>query len=426
MELKRVVVTGLGALTPLGNDPETFWKNLVRGESGAAEITRFDPSKFKTQFACEVKDFNVLDHIHRREARRMDLFTQFAVVSSDQALKDAGLIAKGFEGEGEEGNVDPDRAGVVWGCGIGGFQSFMDEAKNFYKGDGTPKFSPFFIPMMIPDIAAGQISIRNGFRGPNYATVSACASSTHALIDSFNLIRLGKADVIVSGGSEAAVTEGAIGGFNALKALSTRNEDPKRASRPFDKTRDGFVLGEGAGAIILESLEHAEARGAKIYCEMVGGGMSADAHHITAPHPEGLGATNVMKVTLEDAGMNPEEVDYVNVHGTSTPLGDIAETQAILKVFGESAYKLSISSTKSMTGHLLGAAGAVEAMACILAIVNGTIPPTINHVHDDEALDPELDFTFNKARKREVNAALSNTFGFGGHNASVLFRKYSK
>jgi 3-oxoacyl-[acyl-carrier-protein] synthase II len=426
MELKRVVVTGLGALTPLGNDPETFWKNLVRGVSGAAEITRFDPTKFKTQFACEVKGFNVLDHIHRREARRMDLFTQFAVVSSDQALKDAGLIAKGFEGEEEEGNVDPDRAGVVWGCGIGGFQSFMDEAKNFHDGDGTPKFSPFFIPMMIPDIAAGQISIRNGFRGPNYATVSACASSTHALIDSFNLIRLGKADVIVSGGSEAAVTEGAIGGFNALKALSTRNEDPKGASRPFDKTRDGFVLGEGAGAIILESLEHAEARGAKIYCEMVGGGMSADAHHITAPHPEGLGATNVMKVTLEDAGMNPEDVDYVNVHGTSTPLGDIAETQAILKVFGESAYKLSISSTKSMTGHLLGAAGAVEAMACILAIVNGTIPPTINHAHDDEALDPELDFTFNKARKREVNAALSNTFGFGGHNASVLFRKYSK
>jgi len=426
MELKRVVVTGLGALTPLGNDPETFWKNLVRGVSGAAEITRFDSSKFKTRFACEVKGFNVLDHIHRREARRMDLFTQFAVVSSQQALKDAGLIAKGFEGEGEEGNVDPDRAGVIWGCGIGGFQSFMDEAKNFHDGDGTPKFSPFFIPMMIPDIAAGQISIRNGFRGPNYATVSACASSTHALIDSFNLIRLGKADVIVSGGSEAAVTEGAIGGFNALKALSTRNEDPKRASRPFDKTRDGFVLGEGAGAIILESLEHAEARGAKIYCEMVGGGMSADAHHITAPHPEGLGATNVMKVTLEDAGMSPEEVDYVNVHGTSTPLGDIAETQAILKVFGESAYKLSISSTKSMIGHLLGAAGAVEAMACILAIVNGTIPPTINHVHKDEGLDPDLDFTFNKARRREVNAALSNTFGFGGHNASVLFRKYSK
>ena len=426
MKLKRIVVTGLGALTPLGNDPETFWDNLVQGRSGAVEITRFDASKFKTQFACEVKGFDVLEHIHRREARRMDLFSQFAVVSSQQALNDAGLIAKGFEKEGEEGNVDPDRAGVIWGCGIGGFQSFMDEAKNFYGGDGTPKFSPFFIPMMIPDIAAGHISIRNGFRGPNYATVSACASSTHALIDSFNLIRLGKADIIVSGGSEAAVTEGAIGGFNAIKALSTRNDDPQRASRPFDKTRDGFVLGEGAGAIILESLEHAEARGAKIYCEMVGGGMSADAHHITAPHPEGLGATNVMKVTLEDAGMKPDEVDYVNVHGTSTPLGDIAETQAIKKVFGESAYKLSISSTKSMTGHLLGAAGAVEAMACILAIVNGTIPPTINHEHEDKDLDPELDFTFNKARKRDVNAALSNTFGFGGHNASVLFKKYSK
>tara|TARA_B100000780_G_scaffold256320_1_gene205414 strand:- start:7550 stop:8836 length:1287 start_codon:yes stop_codon:yes gene_type:complete len=428
MELKRVVVTGLGALTPLGNNPEIFWDNLVRGVSGADEITRFDASKFKTRFACEVKGFDVLEHIHRRDARRMDLFTQFAVVSSQQALKDAGLVAQGYETEGEEGkgNLNPDRAGVIWGCGIGGFQSFMDEAKNFHDGDGTPKFSPFFIPMMIPDIAAGQISIRNGFRGPNYATVSACASSTHALIDSFNLIRLGKADVIVSGGSEAAVTEGAIGGFNALKALSTRNEDPKSASRPFDKTRDGFVLGEGAGAIILESLEHAEARGAKIYCEMVGGGMSADAHHITAPHPEGLGATNVMKVTLEDAGMSPEDVDYVNVHGTSTPLGDIAETQAIQKVFGESAYKLSISSTKSMTGHLLGAAGAIEAMACILAIVNGVIPPTINHVHTDEGLDPALDFTFNKARKRDVNAALSNTFGFGGHNASVLFKKYSK
>lgn len=428
MELKRVVVTGLGALTPLGNNPEIFWDNLVRGVSGADEITRFDASKFKTRFACEVKGFDVLEHIHRRDARRMDLFTQFAVVSSQQALKDAGLVAQGYETEGEEGkgNLNPDRAGVIWGCGIGGFQSFMDEAKNFHDGDGTPKFSPFFIPMMIPDIAAGQISIRNGFRGPNYATVSACASSTHALIDSFNLIRLGKADVIVSGGSEAAVTEGAIGGFNALKALSTRNEDPKSASRPFDKTRDGFVLGEGAGAIILESLEHAKARGAKIYCEMVGGGMSADAHHITAPHPEGLGATNVMKVTLEDAGMSPEDVDYVNVHGTSTPLGDIAETQAIQKVFGESAYKLSISSTKSMTGHLLGAAGAIEAMACILAIVNGVIPPTINHVHTDEGLDPALDFTFNKARKRDVNAALSNTFGFGGHNASVLFKKYSK
>ena len=314
---------------------------------------------------------------------------------------------------------------MIWGSGVGGFKSFMDEAKNFYQGDGTPRFSPFFIPMMIPDIAAGHISIRNGFRGPNYATVSACASSTHALIDSFNLIRLGKADVMVTGGSEAAVTEGGIGGFNALKALSTRNDDAKRASRPFDKTRDGFVLGEGAGAIILESLEHAKARGAKIYCEMVGGGMSADAHHITAPHPEGLGATNVMRVTLEDAGMNPDDVDYVNVHGTSTPLGDIAETQAIQKVFGEAAYNLSISSTKSMTGHLLGAAGAIEAMACILAIKHGIIPPTINFEHEDEGLDPKLDFTFNKARHRDVGAALSNTFGFGGHNASVLFKKYS-
>jgi 3-oxoacyl-[acyl-carrier-protein] synthase II len=434
MELKRVVITGLGALTPLGNDTESYWENLVQGVSGAAEITRFDASNFKTNFACEVKGFNVQDHIHRREARRMDLFTQYAVVSSRQALDDAGLVGEGVDAE--EGSdealsnagkfkVNSDRAGVIWGSGVGGFQSFMDEAKNYYQGDGTPRFSPFFIPMMIPDIAAGHISIRNGFRGPNYATVSACASSTHALIDSFNLIRLGKADVMVTGGSEAAVTAGGIGGFNALKALSTRNDDPKRASRPFDKTRDGFVLGEGAGAIILESLEHAEARGAKIYCEMVGGGMSADAHHITAPHPEGLGATNVMRATLEDAGMNPDEIDYVNVHGTSTPLGDIAETQAIQKVFGESAYNLSISSTKSMTGHLLGAAGAIEAMACILAIKHGVIPPTINFEHEDEGLDPKLDFTFNKARQREVGAALSNTFGFGGHNASVLFKKYS-
>tara|TARA_B100000767_G_scaffold273600_1_gene304198 strand:+ start:1628 stop:2935 length:1308 start_codon:yes stop_codon:yes gene_type:complete len=434
MELKRVVVTGLGALTPLGNDPLSFWKNLVDGVSGAAEITRFDASKFKTRFACEVKGFDALDYIHRREARRMDLYSQYAVVSAKQALDDAGVVGDDitFEAGSEEElsnadkfRVNPDRVGVIWGSGVGGFQSFMDEAKNYYQGDGTPRFSPFFIPMMIPDIAAGHISIGNGFRGPNYATVSACASSTHALIDSFNLIRLGKADIMVTGGSEAAVTEGGIGGFNALKALSTRNDDPKRASRPFDKTRDGFVLGEGAGAIILESLEHAEARGAKIYCEMVGGGMSADAHHITAPHPEGLGATNVMRATLEDAGMTPEEVDYVNVHGTSTPLGDIAETQAIQKVFGDAAYKLSISSTKSMTGHLLGAAGAIEAMACILAIEHGIIPPTINFEHEDEGLDPNLDFTFNKARHRAVGAALSNTFGFGGHNASVLFKKYA-
>jgi len=434
MELKRVVVTGLGAITPLGNDPTTYWNNLIQGVSGAAPITRFDTSNFKTQFACEVKGFVAEDFLHRRDARRMDLFTQYAVVSAKQALDDAGIVAENRVGE--EGSeeaaansgktvIDPDRAGVIWGSGVGGFQTFMDEAKNFYQGDGTPRFSPFFIPMMIPDIAAGHISIKNGFRGPNYATVSACASSTHALIDSFNLIRLGKADVIITGGSEAAVTEGGIGGFNALKALSTRNEEPKRASRPFDKTRDGFVLGEGSGAIVLESLEHAQARGAKIYCEMAGGGMSADAHHITAPHPEGLGATNVMKVTLEDAKMSPSEIDYVNVHGTSTPLGDVAETQAIQKVFGEHAYDLSISSTKSMTGHLLGAAGAVEAMACILAIKHGIIPPTINFEHEDENLDPKLDFTFNKARHREVGAALSNTFGFGGHNASVLFKKFS-
>jgi len=434
MELKRVVVTGLGAITPLGNDPTTYWNNLIQGVSGAAPITRFDTSNFKTQFACEVKGFVAEDFLHRRDARRMDLFTQYAVVSAKQALDDAGIVAENRVGE--EGSeeaaansgktvIDPDRAGVIWGSGVGGFKSFMDEAKNFYQGDGTPKFSPFFIPMMIPDIAAGHISIKNGFRGPNYATVSACASSTHALIDSFNLIRLGKADVIITGGSEAAVTEGGIGGFNALKALSTRNEEPKKASRPFDKTRDGFVLGEGSGAIVLESLEHAQARGAKIYCEMAGGGMSADAHHITAPHPEGLGATNVMKVTLEDAKMSPSEIDYVNVHGTSTPLGDVAETQAIQKVFGEHAYDLSISSTKSMTGHLLGAAGAVEAMACILAIKHGIIPPTINFEHEDENLDPKLDFTFNKARHREVGAALSNTFGFGGHNASVLFKKFS-
>ena len=427
MELRRVVVTGLGALTPLGNDPKAYWENLVQGVSGADLITRFDATNFKTTFACEVKGFDAQDFLPRRDARRMDLFTQYAVVSSMQALKDAGIVAEGIEVEDDSDltRIDPDRAGVIWGSGVGGFQSFMDEAKNFYQGDGTPRFSPFFIPMMIPDIAAGHISIRNGFRGPNYATVSACASSTHAVIDAFNLIRLGKADVIVSGGSEAAVTEGGIGGFNALKALSTRNDEPKKASRPFDKTRDGFVLGEGAGAIILESLEHAQARGAHIYCEMVGGGMSADAHHITAPHPEGLGARNVMLATLEDAGMKPEEIDYVNVHGTSTPLGDVAEAQAIQNVFGDNAYNLSISSTKSMTGHLLGAAGAVEAMACILAIKHDIVPPTINFEHTDEELDPNLDFTFNKARKREVGAALSNTFGFGGHNASVLFKKFA-
>ncbi len=418
MELRRVAVTGLGALTPLGNDAKTFWTNLVQGVSGAAPITRFDATNFKTQFACEVKDFDPSEWIERRDSRKMDLFTQYAVVTAEMALKDAGLSV-------EAGNLDPDRAGVIWGSGIGGFQTFMNEAKNFYTGDGTPRFSPFFIPMMITDIAPGHISIRNNLRGPNYATVSACASSTHALIDSFNIIRLGKADVVVTGGSEAAVTEGGIGGFNALKALSTRNDDPARASRPFDATRDGFVLGEGGAGIILEDLEHARARGAKIYCEMVGGGMTADAHHITAPHPEGFGARNVMKNALDDAGLSPADVDYVNVHGTSTPLGDVAEIKAIQQVFGDDAYKLNISSTKSMTGHLLGAAGAVEAMACIMAIVDQVVPPTINHEHVDEELDAKLNLTLNQAQKREVRAALSNTFGFGGHNASVVFKALS-
>ena len=415
MELKRVVVTGLGAITPLGNDIPTYWKSLVNGESGAAPITKFDATNFKTQFACEVKDWDVSEFLDRKSSRKMDLFAQYAVVCSDQALKDAGL-------EGDDSPVDPDRAGVIWGSGIGGFQTFMNEALNFHRGEGIPRFSPFFIPMMISDIAAGHISMRHGYRGPNFCTVSACASGTNAMIDAFNYIRLGKADVMVTGGSEAAVTEGGIGGFNALKALSTRNDEPAKASRPFDSTRDGFVLGEGGGAIILEEYEHAVARGATIYCEMVGGGMSADAHHITAPHPEGLGALNVMKSALDDAGMKPEEVDYVNVHGTSTPLGDVAETKAIQGVFGDHAYDLNISSTKSMTGHLLGAAGAIEGIACILAIKHGIVPPTINFEHADEALDPKLNFTFNKAQERTVRAALSNTFGFGGHNASVLFK----
>lgn len=417
MELKRVVVTGLGAMTPIGNDVSAYWEALKQGVSGAAPITKFDAEKFKTQFACEVKGFDALEFIDRKEARKMDLFTQYAIVSSDEALQDAGL-------SGDDRPLNQDRVGVIWGSGIGGFQTFMNEAQNFHAGDGTPRFSPFFIPMMISDIAAGQISMRHGFRGPNFCTVSACASGTNAMIDAFNYIRLGKADIIVTGGSEAAVTEGGIGGFNALKALSTRNDDPSRASRPFDSTRDGFVLGEGAGAIILEDYDHAIARGAKIYCEMVGGGMSADAHHLTAPHPEGLGARNVMVAALEDAGMSPEDVDYVNVHGTSTPLGDVAETKAIQQVFGDHAYSMNISSTKSMTGHLLGAAGAIEGIACILAVQNGIVPPTINFEHPDDQLDPKLNFTFNKAQERTVRAALSNTFGFGGHNASVLFKAY--
>jgi 3-oxoacyl-[acyl-carrier-protein] synthase II len=415
MELKRVVVTGLGALTPLGNNVAEYWNGLANGVSGAAPITRFDASKFKTQFACEVKGYDPEKYFDRKEARKMDLFSQFAMVVAEEAVQDAKLI---------DSNVDPDRVGVIWGSGIGGLRTFQEECVNFANGDGTPRFNPFFIPKMIADISAGHISIKYGFRGPNFVTVSACASATNAIIDSFNYIRLGMADVVVTGGSEAAVTEAGIGGFNALKALSERNDAPESASRPFDKDRDGFVLGEGAGALILEEYEHAKARGAKIYAEVIGGGMSADAYHITAPHPEGLGALNVMKNVLRDANIKPEEVDYINVHGTSTPLGDISEVKAIQTVFGDHAYKLNISSTKSMTGHLLGAAGAIEAIAAIMAIKNSLVPPTINHFTDDESFDAGLNFTFNKAQEREVKVALSNTFGFGGHNTSVLFRQF--
>lgn len=414
MNLKRVVVTGLGALTPVGNTAEETWTNLLAGKSGAGPITRFDASLFKTHFACEVKDFSPNDLLDRKEARRMDRFTQFGMVVADEAIADSGLD---FEKE------NPDRIGVIWGSGIGGIDTFFEQVKGFVDNDLTPRFNPFLIPMMISDITPGRISMKHGLRGPNYTTVSACASSTNALIDAFNLIRLGKADVIVSGGSEAAINPVGMGGFNAMNALSTRNDDPMTASRPFDADRDGFVMGEGGAGIILEEYEHAKARGAKIYAEMVGGGLSADAHHLTAPHPEGLGARNVMANAIEDAGLKPEDIDYVNVHGTSTPLGDIAETKAIQKVFGEHAYNLNISSTKSMTGHLLGAAGAVEAMASIMAIYTGMVPPTINHFTDDENLDPKLNFTFHSAQEREVRAALSNTFGFGGHNASVLFKK---
>ncbi|WP_026966171.1 beta-ketoacyl-ACP synthase II [Algoriphagus terrigena] len=416
MNLKRVVVTGLGALTPIGNTTEEFWKGLINGVSGAAPITRFDASLFKTQFACEVKNLDLDQFMDRKEARKMDAFTQYAMITADQAIVDSGL---------DLDSIDKSRSGVIWGSGIGGLRTFQEEVADFTRGDGTPRFNPFFIPKMIADISAGFISIKYGFRGPNFVTVSACASATNALIDAFNYIRLGKADVFISGGSEAAVSEAGIGGFNAMKALSQRNESPQTASRPFDKDRDGFVLGEGAGALILEELEHAKARGAKIYAEIVGGGMTADAYHITAPHPEGLGASSVMKITLEDAGLQPEAIDYINVHGTSTPLGDVGEIKAIQKVFGEHAYNLNISSTKSMTGHLLGAAGAVEAIASILAINNSLVPPTINHFTDDEAFDPALNLTFNKAQAREVNYALSNTFGFGGHNCSVIFKKYN-
>ena len=415
MQLKRVVVTGLGALTPIGNSKDEYWKNLIAGVSGAAAITHFDASLFKTQFACEVKNFNVEDFIDRKEARKMDEFTQYAIVSSDEALKDSGLL---------DSNPNRDRIGVVWGSGIGGLNTFQDEAKNYFGSDGPPRLNPFFIPKMIADMAAGQISIKHELRGPNYVTVSACASATNALIDAFNLIRLGKSDAIVTGGSEACVNEMGMGGFNALRALSTRNDSPETASRPFDVDRDGFVLGEGSGALILEEYEHAIQRGATIYAEIIGSGMSADAHHMTAPHPDGLGAKNTMLSALEDANISPSEVDYVNVHGTSTPLGDVAEVKAIQAVFGEDAYKLNISSTKSMTGHLLGAAGAIEAIACVMAVKEDIVPPTINHFTDDPNLDPKLNLTFNKAEKRTVNIALSNTFGFGGHNTSVIVKKF--
>ncbi|CAG5085828.1 beta-ketoacyl-ACP synthase II [Parvicella tangerina] len=414
--MKRVVVTGMGALTPLGNNLNDYWKNLVDGVSGAAPITKFDAELFKTQFACEVKGFDVQEIMERKEARKLDLFSQYAMATAIEAMEDSKLDLE---------SVNLDRCGVIWGSGIGGLKTFQEECFNFANGDGTPRFNPFFIPKMIVDIAAGHISMKYGLRGPNYVTVSACASSTNAMIDALMLIQLGKSDVIVTGGSEAAVNIAGIGGFNALKALSTRNDSPETASRPFDATRDGFVLGEGSGCLILEELEHAKARGAKIYAEVVGGGLTADAHHMTAPHPEGLGAMNVMKLAIEDAGMKPEDIDYVNVHGTSTPLGDIAETKAIKEVFGEHAYNLNISSTKSMTGHLLGAAGAIEAIACVKAVQEDIVPPTINFEVEDENIDYKLNFTFGKAQKREVRAALSNTFGFGGHNTSVIVKKYN-
>lgn len=414
MELKRVVVTGIGAITPLGNSVEDYWNGLVNGKSGAAPITQFDASKFKTQFACEVKDYDAQAYFDRKEVRKLDLFAQYALIATDEAMQDAAIDLDA---------VNLDRFGVIHGAGIGGLKTFQEECLAFGAGDGTPRFNPFFIPKMIADIAPGHISIKYGLRGPNFTTVSACASSTNAIIDAVTYIRLGRMDLCVAGGSEAAVTEAGIGGFNAMHALSKRNDDPSTASRPFDKDRDGFVLGDGGGSLILEEYEHAKARGAKIYAEIVGCGLSADAHHMTAPHPEGLGAKNVMLSALEDAGMNANEIDYINVHGTSTPLGDIAESKAIIEVFKEHAYALNISSTKSMTGHLLGAAGIIEAIASIMAIKHDIVPPTINHFTDDEQFDSKLNFTFNKAQKRTVNAALSNTFGFGGHNASLIFVK---
>lgn len=414
MELKRVVVTGLGALTPIGNTVEEYWNGLIAGKSGAAPVTHFDAEKFKTKFACEVKNFTVTDFIHRKNARKMDKFSQYAMVASDEAIADAKLDLE---------SINKLRAGVIWGAGIGGLETFQEEVINFANGDGTPKFNPFFIPKMIADIAPGNISIKYGFMGPNYTTVSACASSANAMIDALNNIRLGHCDVIVTGGSEAAVTIAGMGGFNAMHAMSTRNDDPQSASRPFDATRDGFVLGEGAGAIVLEEYEHAKARGAKIYAEVVGGGLSSDAYHMTAPHPDGIGVVAVMKNCLENAGMQPEDVDHINTHGTSTPLGDVAELKAITEVFGTHAKNININSTKSMTGHLLGAAGAIEAIASILAMEHGIVPPTINHTTVDENIDSSLNLTLNEPQKRDVKVAMSNTFGFGGHNACVLFKK---
>lgn len=414
MQFKRVVVTGLGALTPLGNNLQAYWEGLSNGVSGADMITLFDTTKFKTKFACEVKNFNAENYMDRKEARKLDRFAQFALVTTDEAIKDSGL---------DLDKIEKSKVGVIWGSGIGGLTSFFNESAEFAKGDGTPRFSPFFITKMISDIAGGLVSIKYGFGGPNYTTVSACASSNNSLIDGFNMIRLGKSPIIVTGGSEACVNEPAVGGFNSMKALSERNDSPKTASRPFDRDRDGFVLGEGSGALVLEEYEHAKARGAKIYCEVVGTGLSADAYHMTAPHPDGLGVINVLNWALEEANMKASEIDYINVHGTSTPLGDTAELKAIQSVFGEHAYKVNISSTKSMTGHLLGGAGAIEAVASIMAMKHGIIPPTINHFTDDENIDPRLNLTFNVAQKREVNVAISNTFGFGGHNATVIFRK---
>ena len=415
MELKRVVVTGIGALTPLGNNLPDYWNGLLNGVSGADFITQFDATKFKTRFACELKHFDPLAYLDRKEARKLDRFTQTALAASDEATADAGI---------DKNNVNTERVGVVFASGIGGITTFQEEVINFGKGDGTPRFNPFFIPKMILDIAAGHISMRHGFRGPNFAVVSACASSTNAIMESYNLIRLGIADLILSGGSESVIIEAGVGGFNAMKALSERNEDPKTASRPYDKDRDGFVMGEGAGVLVLESMEHAIARGAKIYCEIAGCGATADAYHITAPHPEGLGAKNVMMTALKDAGMQAADIDYINTHGTSTPLGDSAEIKAILDVFGDHAFNLNISSTKSMTGHCLGAAGVIEAIACIMSVVHDIVPPTINHFTDDPELDPRFNFTFHKPQKRVVNAALSNTFGFGGHNACVIVKKF--